>query len=121
MWETMSGILVQIIGLLPAEKGARTDAHERMRIAVMDAFHKTEAYCCRREKGEANSRDEELSIAQSWSSASILVERFDHGLAERLGKKSQFWRDGGIWSDEQIRSAGIGLDRVRQEAMTLKP
>ena len=86
----------------------------------MRAYYSTEAYYTKRDGGKANSRDEELTIAQQWTEASILVERFDTELAERLGKKSQFWRDGAIWSDAEIESAGIGLDRVRQEAMILK-
>lgn len=120
MWDKMASYIIQALLLIPAEKRARTDAHEKMRIAVMNAFHSTEAYYAKIHGGIANSRDAELAIAQKWMEASILVERFDKNLAERLGKKSQFWRDGAIWSDAEIKSAGIGLDRVRQEAMILK-
>ena len=120
MWELMAGTLVKVFALLPAEQRARTDAHEKMRIAVMNAFHKTEAYYQTRVDGVEQVRERELEIAQAWSEASILIAKFDKTLAERLGKKSQFWRDGAIWSDEDIANAGIGLDQVRQEAMILK-
>jgi hypothetical protein len=120
MWEMMTNVLVTVLALVPAERRARSDAHEKMRIAVMKAFHKTETYYQTRFGGHGNIRDQELAIAQAWSEAAILVEKFDQGLAERLGKKSQFWCDEVAWSDEEIRSAGIGLDRVRREAMILK-
>lgn len=120
MWKEMAGIIIQVAALIPEAKRARTDAHEKMRIAVMKAYHSTEAYYDRRHSGQAQNRDSELELAQEWYEAGVLVERFDRMLAERLGKKSLFWRDGGTWSDDQIESAGIGLDRVRQEAMILK-
>ena len=120
MWEIMTKIMIQVFALVPANRRARKEAHDKMRIAALKAFHTTEAYYERRAAGENNSRDDELEIAQQWAEASILVEPFDANLSERLGKKSQFWRDGAIWSDEEIKSAGIGLDQVRQEAMILK-
>lgn len=119
MWEIMTGLISQVLLLIPQEKRARTEAHEQMRIAVMDAFHKTEAYYSRRERGERNSQDNEFNIAQRWETASFLVEKYDKELAKRLGMKAQFWRDENIWSDDNIRSAGIGLNQVKNTAMTL--
>ena len=120
MWEVMTNTVLRVLAIIPAERRARTEAHENMRIAVMDAFHETLAYYETRFDRHDNIRKSELHIAQLWTKASILVESFDVILAERLGKKSQFWRDEATWSDEEVESAGIGLDRVRLEAMILQ-
>jgi hypothetical protein len=119
MLNSLISCIFNMIALIPADRRARTHNHEEMRIAVMDAFHKTEAYYRARASGSNNNNDTELEIAQAWSKASILVEKYDKNLAERLGKKSQFWRDSGLWNDAEIKSAGIDLKLVQLEAMTL--
>ncbi len=119
-WQEMAPYIIQALALIPVIRSERTKAHENMRIAVFKAFYATEAYYERRSRGETNSKENELNIAELWAEASVLVERFNKDLAQRIGKKSQFWRDGAIWSDKEIESAGIQLDRVRQEVMILK-
>ena len=120
MWEIMISILVQVFALIPADIRSRTDAQEQMRIAVMKAFHKTEAYYSQRECGAQRNRADELKIALLWEYASIRVEKYDKDLAKRLGRKSEFWRDENIWSNEQIKNVKIGLSQVKSDAMNLR-
>ena len=120
MWEIMSGVIGQVLSLIPAEKRARTEAHEKMRIAVMNAFHKTEAYYSRRKAGAENNQNDEYEIAQLWETTSVLVEKYDKKLAKRLGMKALFWRDENIWSNLEIQNAGIGLEQIKEETMKLK-
>jgi hypothetical protein len=48
-----------------------------------------------------------------WERAARLLRKYDPTLADRLNAKSKFWHDGGKWSDEEIESAGIGLESLK--------
>ena len=86
---------------------------------ISSAFHKTEKYYAYLAEGKPHDRQRELDLAKDWEHAAILVEAVDRDLGERLGLKGNYWREGGTWSEQQIWNAGIQLQRVRAEGMTL--
>lgn len=71
------------------------------------------------DNGGKRDAQNECNIAEQWEQAALLLEPNDAELAKRLGLKSNFWRSGAAWSDEEVSAAGIQLDRVRAEGMTL--
>ena len=125
-WEPISATLLSIGSLVQAilaEKRNQVDGNrkqaEEIKIAISAAFHSTERYYALRQAGKPQDDGIEFEIAQQWETAAILIEPLDQNLANRLSLKSRFWREGGIWSDEEIRDAGIQLSRVRAEGMTI--
>lgn len=48
--------------------------------------------------------------------AATRVQPIDEMLANRLGLKSRYWREGAAWSDEQIADAKIQLDKINWDA-----
>jgi hypothetical protein len=92
---------------------------EEIQKAITKAFNNTEKYYAYLDQGNAQNRDREFDLASDWDNASILIKDLDTDLANRLSLKAGFWRDGGTWSAEKIKSMGIQLARVRKEGMDL--
>lgn len=119
---TIAGIATGLINLAAyLHKLGVESKKERQAIrdAVSRAFHATECYYRMLEEGNARVGDKECDIAQKWERASMLIEPYDSELSKRLSLKGNFWRTGAAWSSKQIHAAGIELDRVRAEGMTL--
>jgi hypothetical protein len=85
------------------------------KLALSKAFIETEGYYAVRSGGKPKDLAKEHAIAALWDTVSICMEPFNTSLAHRLGQKSRFWREGGAWSDEQIKAAKIQLDAVRRD------
>jgi len=83
--------------------------------AFSEAFIATEAYYKLRSEGAQKDTTKEFHLATLWDRVSICMEEFNAPLAYRLGQKSRFWREGGAWSDEQIKASKIQLDKVRRD------
>jgi hypothetical protein len=120
--ETFANIITLLINLslelkqLGAEKRQEKQA---ILSAISKAFYATENYYRMLENGGARDNQKECDVAGQWECASLLIEPIDSDLAKRLGLKSNFWRGGAAWSGQEISTAGIQLDRVRAEGMTL--
>lgn len=83
--------------------------------ALAKAYNATESYYALRAAGAARSIDKEHQIAALWDEIAMIVLQFNESLANRLGLKSRFWREGAAWSDEQINAARISLPDIRRE------
>ena len=107
-------LVLQAASLIPREPRNRTHEDEEALTALSDAYTETVQYY---EFLKTNPRDlaREAGIAFRWERVGILLEKYDPTLAERLNAKSRYWREGGTWSDQVIRQAGIGLDNIRRE------
>lgn len=92
---------------------------EDIQKAISFAFHNTEKYYAFLEDGNQRDRGREFDLARDWEAAAILIESVDSALANRIGLKGSYWRDGGMWDDAQIDEAGIQLNYIRAEGMTL--
>ncbi len=120
--ETFASIATLLVNLYLQLKHLRTEKRmEKQAIlsAVSKAFHATESYYRMLENGSARDTERECNIAEKWEHASLLIKPIDAELAKRLGLKSNFWRNGAAWSNEEISAAGIQLERVRAEGMIL--
>ncbi|HOR77647.1 MAG TPA: hypothetical protein PLG04_02415 [Anaerolineaceae bacterium] len=118
-WAQIIALILKALSIIPRDRTKRSEHHEQTLRALSWAYHETEKYYASLSAGNANNLQMELDIAAAWEAAAILVERYDQTLAQRLGLKSRFWREGGIWTNEQIKQAGIQLERVRAEGMSL--
>ena len=118
-WNIISATLLSIASLVQHADIEKRKQIEKIKREVSRAFHSTERYYAIRHAGQAQDNGSEFEIAAQWEAAAILIEPIDKNLADRLALKSKFWREGGTWSDDQIRDAGIQLNRVRAEGMTV--
>lgn len=63
-------------------------------------------------KTGVHNEQQQLDIAHAWYTVGVLLEKYDHTLAQRLSSKSRYWREGATWSPEVIEQARIGLDDI---------
>jgi hypothetical protein len=113
-WTGAFGLIFQVISLFPRNSRERTKDQEEALLALSDAYHITESYYSHLERhGRSNER--EWEIADKWFRVGVLLRKYDQNLANRLDLKSRFWRDGGTWSNDAIRDAGIKLEDVWRE------
>jgi hypothetical protein len=84
-------------------------------LALNKAFHTTEGYYASLHAGRAKDEVKQHEIAELWDAAAVHVLPFNENLANRLGLKSQYWREGAAWSDAQIAQAKIGLEQIRRD------
>ena len=116
-WITSALNLIHLaIRLIPKAPQNRTPSDEEALTALSDAYHTTLEYY---EFLKTNQRDsaKEVGIAHKWQRVGILLKKYDPTIAERLDAKSRYWRDGGTWSEDTIRKAGIGLEHIRREVI----
>lgn len=92
---------------------------ENAEIALSHAYNLTHGYYASLNTGSVKNPDQERTIADAWGEASIRLRKFNANLANRLGLKSRFWREGAAWTDEQIAGARIGLEDVRREGVVV--
>jgi len=117
-WTSIFQTILQALSLFPRDKAARTEAQEQALIALSEAYHATHKYYSEIERGERDY-SKELDIAEKWYRVSVLLKKYDPDLSRRLRIKSRFWHDGGTWSSDQIRDAGISLEGVWAEVNVL--
>lgn len=118
-WTPLYGLLLSIFAIINKLTNDKRKQREDIKKAISFAFHNTEKYYAHLEEGNARDRQRELDLAGDWESAAILIESVDQALANRIGLKGSFWRDGGTWDDARIKGAGIQLNFIRAEGMTL--
>lgn len=116
--ESLAMIVPAIIAYLQEvqnDKRFTEQQRQGAQLALSEAFHATESYYSELANGNGKSSSAEHKIAQLWDAAAICIEPFNSGLANRLGLKSRFWREGAAWSDQQIADANIQLEKVRRD------
>ncbi len=113
------GVFLQVCSLIPRDKTNRSYHQEKTLRALSKAYHDTEKYYAYLNAGNSKNQQMEYDIAYEWETASTFVNRYNSTYAQQLGLKSRFWREGAAWTPEQIAQAGIQLDRVRAEGMSL--
>ena len=118
-WITVGDTLLKLAPILDKWQVDKRKQREDIQKAISTAFHNTEKYYAFLNDGNKRDTQREYDLSRDWEHAAILVEAVDSHLANRLGLKGSYWHKGGTWSDEQIANAGIQLERVRAEGMTL--
>lgn len=110
----VSAILVYLQELQD-DKRFTEQQRQTARLALSRAFHATEGYYAQLAAGGKEDPKREHEIAELWDAAAICIAPFNDKLANRLGLKSRFWREGAAWSDDQIKAANIQLEKVRRD------
>ena len=118
-WVELFTAIGELLPVLSEKKRAETEHVERTLLALNDAYYVTKRYFAGLEAGAEPTREKQFEVAHKWDAVSYLVRRYDANLANRLGLKSRFWREGGAWSREQREQARIGLEQVRQDGRFL--
>jgi hypothetical protein len=77
-----------------------------------EALGKTRSYVARLEEGLPEDRSLEAELAVLWYNASGPCSFFDSDFAERCQMKGSYWNKPSIWSQQDIKNSGIGLDDV---------
>jgi hypothetical protein len=116
--ESLAFIVAGIIAYLQEIQNDKRFSEQQRQaalIALSKAFNATEGYYAELGAQGEKSVIRQHEIAQLWDEAAICIEPFHGGLANRLGLKSRFWREGAAWSDEQIADANIQLEKVRRD------
>ena len=96
-------------------KAATKREKEEAEASLSHAYNLTHGYYASLNEYTGKNTEQEHVIAEAWNEASIHLKQFNANLANRLSLKSRFWREGAVWSDEQISGARIGLEDVRRE------
>jgi hypothetical protein len=99
------------------DKRASASDKEEAEISLTHAYHMTQSYYSSMTNGQAKDYSQEYEIASAWQEASVRLRKFNKSLSNRLGIKSQFWQEGGAWTNEQISMAKIGLIDVKREGI----
>jgi len=116
--ESLAVVVAAVIAYLQEiqnEKRFTAGQRQAAQLALSKAFHATESYYAQLADGGRKNKETEHEIAQLWDAAAIHIKPFNAGLANRLGLKSRFWREGAAWTAKQIADANIQLDKVRRD------
>lgn len=108
-----------VISVLPIIESRKDKNHERATLALEalgSAFYSTSAYYDTEFNDQNEQRSVQYDLAEKWDRVATLLRPFSTELWNRFNLKSRFWYEGGAWSDEQIKSAKIGLEAVRRDA-----
>lgn len=81
--------------------------------AVSYALDETYLYYRDMKNGHLKDRDREAQLVKLWSAAAIPLRHFDLELANICDRKSEYWLDPEIYTDEDVIKLGIRLGDVR--------
>jgi hypothetical protein len=83
--------------------------------ALGAAAIQTRGYVSDVERGQRpTDRETEMKLAVAWQQAGAKFYALDPILAERCHLKAGYWAQPNLWTDEQVREAGIALSDVER-------
>ncbi len=115
MWDAIANFLPEFLATIFARANVSRAEKDRILLALSDAYHETQAYYASLNEDKARDVDREYEIARLWDHLSMMTQRFDDNFADRFGIKSRYWREGAAWTDDQVRRANIGLEKIWRE------
>jgi hypothetical protein len=86
---------------------------------VWSAIDNTRAHLRQIESGEVPWPSPNKTLVSLWSEAALAINVLDGELSMRLRQKAEYWSDPTGWNRERVRQAGIGIDRVADDARAL--
>jgi len=113
-WVALIDRIWSAIEKLREKKRVRQKEIEQVLLILSEAYHTTIVYSKFLEKNQRDP-EKEMDIAASWHNLSILLKKYDSTLSQITDLKSQYWREGAMWSKKAIEDAGIGLQKVLRE------
>ncbi len=110
-----------------SRRDERIEEREKVGLrALCLALNETRLYVAKLERaksetGNFEGRDfgQEEKLSNLWTEAAPLLKRIDPDLAQRCLEKADYWTDPEDWSVQDIKNAGIGLERVHLETKKL--
>jgi len=118
-WESLFDLVLAAIPIIESRKDKDHERATAALAALGDAYFATSKYYDSPITDTNRKREAQLDLAQKWDNAANLVRPFDTNLWSRFNLKSRFWYEGEAWTEEQIKSANIGLDAVRKDGRLL--
>jgi hypothetical protein len=112
--------LLKLGGLLTAvgEERTRSTEYRAAANAYNEALRETVSYLEDLRSGtKAEDQNTERELSRLWSNASTAVNAFDPDLANRCFIKGQGWLDPSVWTDQQYKKYGVGIDDMRKAFM----
>ncbi len=85
--------------------------HEFLKVASK-AIRRTLSYI--RDENKRDTKTEE-ELSELWANVALAARPFDSNLAERCYLKGNYWANPNNWSDEEVRNAGIEIERIEIE------
>ena len=118
-WESLFGLVLIAIPIIESRKDKEHERATTALTALSNAFYSTSSYYESPIMDKNKRREAQLDLAQKWDNAANLMRPFDANLWSRFNLKSRFWYEGEAWTEQQIKSANIGLEVVRRDARFL--
>jgi hypothetical protein len=115
-WEILLGLVSAVLPILESRKEMDKDRVTEALNSLGDAFFSTEEYYETIYKSSDEQRKIQYELATKWDTVANLMRPFDSELSKRFLYKSKFWFDGEARTEEQIKSANIGLAKIRKDA-----
>lgn len=117
------GAIAAWLALLQEEERELQRKEEAAVRAIYTAVNETRLYVRRLDGAGPDGPDRNLEredqLSRLWMDAYLALLEISHDLAFRCEVKSGYWREPEIWSEAQVRAAGIKLDSIYEEARRL--
>ena len=106
------------IGIAKEDARRGEAAYQEALQKIFKAANKTQIYLANR-MTQGQNREKEECISWLWTEAGLALRTFNPELASRCLIKGQYWTSPESWTEEQVQSAGIKLEKVFSEARDL--
>lgn len=110
--------IIRWIGAAKENVRRNDSAYQEALTKIFKAANDTQNYLANRAT-QGQSREKEEDLSWLWTEAGLALRKFDHDLADRCLLKGHYWTSPDNWTDEQVQSANIKLERVFNEARAL--
>ena len=119
MWELLVNGLLGLLGNFREDRTHSQEQKGHALSAIISASNETKIYIQRVQRSGNTDRETEEKLSRLWAAASVPLRHFDHDLAERCLRKSEYWLNPENYSATDIAKFRIGIDQVYKEAKKL--
>lgn len=107
------------VGLWITQNERKQERDDAAVKSVLTAVNTTKRYLARRKRGEPIDRDAEAELVRLWTTAAVHIRRTDSDLAMRLQNKAEYWTNPENWTQDEVVSNGIHIDKIAEEGKRL--
>ena len=115
MLEMIAGKLTALLGPIRAMSKDNREIRDNALRAVSHALNETRIYYSGLERGKERNYDIEDQLSRYWAAAAIPIRHLDGELAMICEQKSEYWLNPDQWSPNDVKRAGIQLEKVRED------
>lgn len=116
--QEVTPLIAQLLESVAAQSKMLDDPRTAAIRKVWEAVDKTTDHLRRWHAPEVHKQPNR-DLVRLWNEAALAIAVFDSKLAKRLRLKARHWSAPEHWSDKEVEMAGIGIDRVADEARDL--